>query len=424
MVEEKPETKNVDAILSPLIGINGFSGLAWIILGLLGIWIENFALLMCLLITLNLILLVLPYPKKLLKIVLLIFVILFLAPALSFLILTLKWGLLLGTFLMIFAFLVSSLRIIQKPEVWIIERLGVYNRTLEAGLRLIIPIIETIREKIRVWEQPISIFATQPKIDFRDGAATLKDPKTYVELSKENPQDAIYKVKNWKKWIEDAIEPIIRGYLNTLSIREALDEGRARGDLIDRLKDAPTITGKRLRGVGEEIQILQGEITNSAEEKARPLKLLKQGLEQQKRELEIRLEDQRRLKRAFTKLEKDAKARGIEKIHRVAVAEYGLDENVVRVRQRVLEERRKAEAAVFEAMREATLRTESIRQAKERLVEIGYSEQDALDKAYTLEVLETLANTGSLFITEESGIAGLTGIISEVLKRRGSKSKK
>ncbi|MBZ9569550.1 hypothetical protein KJA16_01340 [Patescibacteria group bacterium] len=336
----------------------------------------------------------------------------------------------LGVLLFIVAILLSGLKIVQKPEVWIIERFGEYQRKLKPGLRWMIPFIETVRAKPRLWEQPVPIFATQPKIDFRDGSATLKDPKSYVELDEKKIEDAIYEVRNWAKWIEDTIEPIIRGYLNTLSIKEALDEGRARGNLIERLKEAPELTENQLEEIKREIEIFQEEIDKGPKKaRARVYRLLKEESEKKKKELEIRLAGHKRLEKEFKDLKREAKKRGIKEIHRVVVAEFGLDESVIKARQRPLEERRRAEAAVFEAMREATLRTESIRRTKERLVETGYPEKDALRKAYELDVLETLATTGSLFLTGEvmgisPTIARIAGIFTEVSKRREKKSKK
>jgi regulator of protease activity HflC (stomatin/prohibitin superfamily) len=334
-----------------------------------------------------------------------------------------------GILLMLVAALLTGVQVVPPPEVWIIERFGKYKKTLKSGIRYVIPIVERIRAKLKTYEQPIPLFDSLMKIDFRDGSADIIEAKLFASISDKNPQDAIYKVKNWDKWVDDATEPIVRGYLNTLSIKEALDEGRARGNLLDRLKEAPDVTQKQIDKIQKRIEEIEKDLKGIPEEKARPLRLLFEEFKKEKSGMELRHEDQQRLKETFEKLEKEAKKRGIGKIHRVVVAEFDLDENVIKAREKVLEEARRAEAAIFEAAREATLRTESIKRAKERLVEIGYPPKDALRKAYELEIIETLANTGSLFLTRggegidlASMIAQAAAIYSEVSKRREKKT--
>ena len=45
-----------------------------------------------------------------------------------------------------------AVKIVTQSENWIVERLGKYNRTLEAGLQLIIPFFEAIKFKVAVQE--------------------------------------------------------------------------------------------------------------------------------------------------------------------------------------------------------------------------------------------------------------------------------
>ena len=45
-----------------------------------------------------------------------------------------------------------AVKIVPQSENWIVERLGKYNRTLEAGLQLIIPFFEAIKFKVAVQE--------------------------------------------------------------------------------------------------------------------------------------------------------------------------------------------------------------------------------------------------------------------------------
>ena len=57
-------------------------------------------------------------------------------------------------FLLILAIvaLILSIKVIPQSENWVVEKLGKYNRTLAAGLHLIIPFLETIQHKISIQE--------------------------------------------------------------------------------------------------------------------------------------------------------------------------------------------------------------------------------------------------------------------------------
>lgn len=45
-----------------------------------------------------------------------------------------------------------SIKIVPQSENWLVERLGKYNRKLEAGLHLLIPFLETVRYKVSIQE--------------------------------------------------------------------------------------------------------------------------------------------------------------------------------------------------------------------------------------------------------------------------------
>ena len=48
--------------------------------------------------------------------------------------------------------LVLSIKIIPQSENWVVERIGKYDRTLQAGLHIIVPFFETIRYRVLIQE--------------------------------------------------------------------------------------------------------------------------------------------------------------------------------------------------------------------------------------------------------------------------------
>ncbi len=59
--------------------------------------------------------------------------------------------------------LVRTVRIVPQATAQLVERLGRYSRTLEAGLHLLIPFIDKVRANVDLREQVVS-FPPQPVI--------------------------------------------------------------------------------------------------------------------------------------------------------------------------------------------------------------------------------------------------------------------
>ena len=78
--------------------------------------------------------------------------------------------------LILFA-LKGSIKIVPQSENWLVERLGKYNRNLEAGLHLTIPFFESVRYKVQIQErqlppQPINAI-TQDNVTIEISLAVL-----------------------------------------------------------------------------------------------------------------------------------------------------------------------------------------------------------------------------------------------------------
>jgi len=58
----------------------------------------------------------------------------------------------LSLFAFILVFFMLGIKIVPQSKNYVVERLGRYARTLEAGLHVIIPILETIRHKVDILE--------------------------------------------------------------------------------------------------------------------------------------------------------------------------------------------------------------------------------------------------------------------------------
>lgn len=331
-----------------------------------------------------------------------------------------------GVFLLITAVLLNGLKVVPEPEIWIIERFGKYNRKLKPGLGWVVPFIETVRAKLKLYEQPIEMLRSKEQIIFRDGPATLLNPRLFFELREDRTEDAIYKVEDYEVWVEKVLGPIVRGYLNTLAIDEALDEGAARGDILNKMRGRPDITKTQIKHIKSFIREISKKI-NELKKTNKDTSLLeatKKSKEDEKKEKEICLVNQEKLKAELTEFEQQAQERGFEKIHRAVVGEFIISDALKTARETIHQARKDAISAVSRAIAEATMRTEPIVRAKTRFEQIGFSEKEARENAFLIELVETLATNRSLFLTSagkgdlQSLAAQLTAIFSETRQRR------
>ena len=49
----------------------------------------------------------------------------------------------------------AAIRIVPQSENWLVERLGKYNRKMEAGLHVLIPFFETVQHKVPIQERQL-----------------------------------------------------------------------------------------------------------------------------------------------------------------------------------------------------------------------------------------------------------------------------
>src|SRR6184192_2095727 len=133
----------------------------------------------------------------------------------GFLMVTLIVVLILAAFVLVT--LARTIRIVPQARAGVIERLGRYSRTLNAGLAIVIPFVDRVREMIDLREQVVS-FQPQPVIT-EDNLVVSIDTVIYFQVT--DPKAATYEVANYIQAIEqqtltsrDQINAQLRGVLD------------------------------------------------------------------------------------------------------------------------------------------------------------------------------------------------------------------
>lgn len=114
--------------------------------------------------------------------------------------------------------LLRTIKIVPQKQVKIIERLGKYHRTAEAGLNTIVPFFDAVRDTIDLREQ-ITKIEPQPVIT-RDNVTMEVDAVIYFVIV--DPVRATYEVQNLRWGLEQLTLSALRNVIGQLDLDHTL----------------------------------------------------------------------------------------------------------------------------------------------------------------------------------------------------------
>jgi regulator of protease activity HflC (stomatin/prohibitin superfamily) len=159
-----------------------------------------------------------------------------------------------------------TVRIVPQAEAGIVERLGRYNRTLDAGLAIVIPFVDRVRPLIDLREQVVS-FDPQPVIT-EDNLVVSIDTVLYFQVT--DPKAATYEIADYIAGIEQLTVTTLRNVIGAMTLEDTLT---SRDDI-----------NQQLRGVLDEATGKWGIRVNRVELKAiEPPGTIREAMEKQMR---------------------------------------------------------------------------------------------------------------------------------------------
>ena len=111
-----------------------------------------------------------------------------------------------------------AVRIVPQATAVIVERFGKYNKTLDAGLRFLIPFVDRARAVVDLREQVVS-FPPQPVIT-SDNLVVSIDTVIYFQPT--NPKSAVYEIANYIQGIEQLTVTTLRNVIGSLDLEQTL----------------------------------------------------------------------------------------------------------------------------------------------------------------------------------------------------------
>lgn len=112
----------------------------------------------------------------------------------------------------------NIIKIVPQSEMWVVERLGKYNKTLQPGLSVLIPFIERVVNRVNMKEILIDI--PQQDIISKDNASVSIDAVCFIRIT--DPYKATYQVDNLEYAIENLALVNIRNELGKMELDEIL----------------------------------------------------------------------------------------------------------------------------------------------------------------------------------------------------------
>lgn len=137
-------------------------------------------------------------------------------------------------FIVAVIFVLKTIKIVPQSDIYVIERLGRFSRELHAGLNIVIPFFDVVREKLTVREQIIDI--PSQSVITKDNVNITVDGLVFCKV--QNAKEAIYNVVSFKYAISSLAMTTLRSEIgsmpldDTLSNREALN-ARLQSELSD-----------------------------------------------------------------------------------------------------------------------------------------------------------------------------------------------
>lgn len=119
--------------------------------------------------------------------------------------------------ILIIIFVFMGVKIVRPWQKGVVERLGRYNRTVNPGLRFIIPVIEVLR-KVDMREMVVDV--PPQEVITKDNVVVTVDAVIYYEVT--DPVKVLYNVKNFYMAVTKLAQTNLRNIIGDMQLDESL----------------------------------------------------------------------------------------------------------------------------------------------------------------------------------------------------------
>jgi len=125
-------------------------------------------------------------------------------------------GFLIALLVIVVIIALTSIKVVNQSEVYIIERLGKFQKMADAGLTIIVPFIDRVSSVVLLKEQTMDI--PPQGVITRDNVTINIDTVVFYQIT--DPVKAVYEIQNLKKGIEYLAITTIRDIVGKMDLDE------------------------------------------------------------------------------------------------------------------------------------------------------------------------------------------------------------
>jgi regulator of protease activity HflC (stomatin/prohibitin superfamily) len=111
-----------------------------------------------------------------------------------------------------------AIKIVPQAQARVVQRLGRYSRTLDAGMHLLVPFVDKIRAHVDLREQVVS-FPPQSVIT-SDNLVVEIDTVIYFQVTE--PKSAVYEIASYITGVEQLTVTTLRNVVGTMDLEQTL----------------------------------------------------------------------------------------------------------------------------------------------------------------------------------------------------------
>lgn len=124
----------------------------------------------------------------------------------------------LAVLLLAIILILTTVKSVPQGENWTVERFGRYVRTLDPGLRFLVPLVDRIGSKINMMETVLDI--EEQEVISRDNAMLVADAVAFYQVI--DASRAAYEVQNLELALRNISQTNIRSVLGSMDLDDAL----------------------------------------------------------------------------------------------------------------------------------------------------------------------------------------------------------
>ena len=130
-----------------------------------------------------------------------------------------------GTLYVVLAILVGAfitilkgVRLVPQGYKWVVQRLGKYHATINPGLNILVPFIDTVAYKVTTKDIVLDI--PSQEVITKDNAVIIANAVAYINIV--SPEKAVYGIENFTIAIQTLVQTSLRAIIGEMTLDDAL----------------------------------------------------------------------------------------------------------------------------------------------------------------------------------------------------------